>query len=560
MHQTHNGTRASAVWGARGWLWIATVSLCAAVAAIAGAFAGVSTAATPEVRLVKGSYVPGEVLVRFREGASASAMAAAHASAGATVLRSFTSVSDLQLVRLSGMSVGEALAKYRQRSDVLYAEPNQIYRIDDVELTPNDPFYPSMYNLNNTGQTGGTPDADIDAPEAWNVTTGSNAVYVGVLDTGVDWDHPDLINNTKPNPAECNGQAGQDDDSNGYVDDCHGIDPLNGDTNPMDDNGHGTHTSGTIGAIGNNNTGVTGINWNVQIIACKTHDPSGNGDAAALVECLQYMEIMKAQGKNVVATNNSYGGCPEACGFSQALEDAIASNMDEGILFVASAGNDAANNDTTLKYPADYFVPNVIAVAATDDDDLLASFSNFGTNTVSVGAPGVLVRSTVWNNSYTYFSGTSMAGPHVAGIAGLLAAQDPTRTWSDIRNLILAGGDPKASLTNKTITGRRVNANGSLTCARQKVFGPLRPLPAVDGQDPITVAALNINCARAARAPTVTITPGNTVIQLKDDGRGADLARRDGIFSGRWNLSPCDPGTYTLTYSNGKQDITTVTC
>ena len=293
----------------------------------------------------------------------------------------------VQLTSASPDATASALAAYRARPDVLYAEPDRVYKLDDVDVTPNDPMYASMYNLNNTAQTGGTADADIDAPEAWNTTTGSANVYIGDLDTGIDWNHPDLVANTKPNPAECTGTAGVDDDGNGYVDDCHGIDPLNGDTNPMDDAGHGTHTGGT-GAVGNNSIGVAGINWTVNIIACKTHDSVGNGVESAILECLQYMETEKAMGKNVVATNNSYGGCPEACGYSQAFYDAIASDLQKGILFAASAGNEAHNNDTVVKYPTDYYLPNVISVAATDDDDLIASFSNYGLRTVAVGAPG----------------------------------------------------------------------------------------------------------------------------------------------------------------------------
>lgn len=539
---------------------IAAAALAALLASsfASGSIASAETSGRPT--LVPGSYRPGKVIVRFRDDAAPASMASAHAAVGGRVLKTFVFVRNLQVVRLGeGVGVADAIASYRARSDVLYAEPDLIWRIDDAELTPNDPLYASMYNLNNTGQTGGTPDADIDAPEAWDLSTGSSAVVVGSLDTGVDYNHDDLRKNTKPNTAECNGTTGIDDDGNGYVDDCHGIDPLNGDTDPIDDNGHGTHTNGTIGAVGNNSKGVTGINWNVQIIACKTHDPAGNGDSDALLECLQYMEIMKSEGLNVVATNNSYGGCPEACGFSQALEDAIASNMEAGILFVASAGNDIADNDVILKYPADYFLPNVIAVAATDEDDDMASFSNYGDRTVSVGAPGDLVRSTLPGNSYGYLSGTSMAGPHVTGLAALLEAQNPSRSWKAIRNLILTGGDKVASLTGKTITGRRINAFKSMTCSNRKQFAHLRPLPTVDGTDPVVIAALNIKCARAAGSLTVQVS-GGPLISLLDNGLGADLAKRDGIYSATWTPSPCTPGVVTLNYSNGKTANFTLTC
>jgi subtilisin family serine protease len=536
----------------------AAVALTIAGLAIGGA------ALSPSLQPAKASAkslswtVPGEALVRFRAGVSASQVAAVNASVGAVVLRSFQIVPGLVHVRLpDGLSVSDAVARYEASSAVAYAQPNFIYRISK---TPNDPLYPSMYNLNNTGQTGGTPDADIDAPEAWDLVTGSNNIAVGDIDTGIDYNHVDLAAHAKPNPAECNGQAGVDDDHNGYVDDCHGIDTFNHDTNPIDDNSHGTHTAGTIGAIGNNGVGVVGVNWDVTIVACKSHASNGNGTAASIIECMQYMEIEKAHGLNVVATNNSYGGCNEACGYDQATYDAIKSNMTKGILFVASAGNDNSNNDAVPKYPATYFIPNVISVAATDHTDNRAGFSNYGNRTVWVGAPGVSVKSTIPNNSYANFSGTSMAGPHVAGLAGLLAAQDPTRKWWQIRNLIAAGGDKKSSMDGKTITGRRINAFGSASCSGKSFYGVLRPLATQAGK-PIPIAALRIKCDKPkGKTIPVKITPGNIVVTLVDDGTGADLAAKDGIFSGAWAPNPCVPGTYTFSFKKGPTVQSNITC
>jgi len=526
------------------------------VAAALGGTAGTSGGRASTANA--GSWqAPGEVLVRFREGASAAQVAAAHSSVGALVVQTFQIVPNLQLVRVPVAGVEEAIARYKADPAVLYAQPNFIYRIDN---TPNDPLYPGMYNLNNTGQTGGTVDADIDAPEAWDLVTGSSAVAVGDIDTGIDYNHVDLAASAKPNPAECNGTPGVDDDGNGYVDDCHGIDALNHDSNPIDDNGHGTHTAGTMGAIGNNGKGVVGVNWNVTIVACKSHDSVGNGTTASIIECMQYMEIEKAHGVNVVATNNSYGGCPEACGFDQATYDAIKSNMNKGILFVAAAGNDSRNNDNLPTYPGSYFLPNVVAVAATDNNDSMASFSSFGARSVLVGAPGVRIDSTTPNNTYSFFSGTSMATPHVAGLVALLRAQDTTRTWSQLRNLIVTGGDKKPSLAGRTVTGRRINAFGSATCSLKRFFGVLRPLPTQTGQ-PIPIAALKVKCANPAkRGLTVTITPGGATVKIVDDGTGSDLAAKDGIFSGAWAPNPCVPGTYTFTFSNGKSVQSTITC
>ena len=544
--------------------WRTLLLSVSTVAVVAGSFVQIqSSAAAPNARSLGGRegswYVPGEVLVRFRDDVSAAAMSEAHDAVGAEVRTTFAIVPNLQLVHLtSSADVVDAVARYTARAEVLYAEPNMRLWIDDVDLTPNDPLYPSMWNLNNTGQTGGTPDADIDAPEAWKRSTGSPTVAVGVIDTGIDYTHEDLAAHAMPNAAECSGAAGVDDDANGYVDDCHGIDPFNGDSDPMDDHDHGSHTSGTIGAVGNNGIGVTGINWDVQIVACKSHNLAGAGTEAAVIECLQYMEIMKAEGLNIVATNNSYGGCPEACAFSQAFEDAIRSNMEEGILFVASAGNDGTDNDEVFKFPTNYFVPNVISVAATDHDDALASFSEWGRRSVDLGAPGVDVLSTVIGG-YAEFSGTSMASPHVTGLAALLEAQQPARDWRVIRNLILTGGDAIPSLNGLTVTGRRLNANGSMTCRRGAVTSALEPL----GQSavPVILAAINIQCAKPSRSSvSVTVSPGGATIALVDTGTGADEVAKDGIFTGTWAPFPCVPGTYTFAYSFGQSTQSVVTC
>ena len=219
-------------------------------------------------------YVPDEIIVKFREGAGEYQKDLARFRVSGTRKKIFKIIRGLEVVKLSrGVSVKEAIDLYRQDPDVLYAEPNYILR---TTLTPNDPRFGEMWGLNNIGQSSGTPDADIDAPEAWNHTTGSSDVIVAVIDSGVDYDHPDLSANMFRNTADCNNN-GIDDDGNGYVDDCYGIDTRNNDSDPMDDNNHGTHVAGTIGAVGNNNRGVVGINWNVQVMACKFVNASGSG-------------------------------------------------------------------------------------------------------------------------------------------------------------------------------------------------------------------------------------------------------------------------------------------
>jgi subtilisin family serine protease len=502
----------------------------------------------------KQKYVAGQLLIRFASGVAPQAI---NARLGAKTIRAYHIVPNLQLVSLpKSLDVVAGIDAYASQPGVMYAEPNFISHIDDT--TPNDPSFNLQWDWLNTGQIGGTPGVDVDAAKAWDLTTGSNNVVVGLLDTGVQTQphvHTDLAANVWNNAAECNGIPGVDDEGDGYVDDCHGIDTINHDSDPDDDFGHGTHTAGTMGAVGNNGIGVTGMNWNVTILPCKSHDITGNGTNDSLIECLQFMSDWKDRGLDIVATNNSYGGCNEACDYSQSLYDAIKNHMEHGILFVASAGNDAANNDTTPKYPTNYFLPNVIGVAATTNTDSLAFFSNYGAHTVSVGAPGQSVYSTYPDDAYAYLSGTSMAGPHIAGLAGFLKAYDPSLDWRAIKNLILSGGDVISALQDKTVTDRSMNAYGSLTCSNSPVFGPLRPLPnAIGGTQPLAV--LNINCAAGAGRLSVTVTPGNVKLVLTDNGHGADIAAHDGIYSASW--TPCIADIYTLTYSNGSTDTATV--
>ena len=231
--------------------------------------------------------------------------------------------------QLQGMSVKDAINKLQANPAIAIAEPNFIWSID---ATPNDEFYELLYAMNNTGQTGGTPDADIDAAEAWDISTGSSDVVVGVIDTGVQYDHPDLVNNMWMNPGEIAGN-GIDDDGNGYVDDIYGIDTVNGDSDPYDDQGHGTHVSGTIGAEGNNSIGVVGVNHDVSIVGCKFLAADGFGSTEGAIACIDYMVALKEDGVNIKALNNSWGGGS----FSGALEASIQAAADADILFVAGA-------------------------------------------------------------------------------------------------------------------------------------------------------------------------------------------------------------------------------
>ncbi len=494
-------------------------------------------------------YAPDRILVRFRPEVTAVQRTAAHAAADASVARDYVTVPQLQLVQLpGGMSVEEALARYRDRADVLYAEPDyELYALD----TPNDPRFAELWGLHNTGsQPSWVPGADISAPAAWAVTKGSHQVVVAVVDTGVDYHHPDLQGNLYRNEVECTPN-GVDDDHNGYVDDCYGIDTYNHTSDPFDDHYHGTHVSGTIGARGNNGVGVVGVNWEVSILPCKFLGSGGSGSTSGAIECLDYIGKLADRGVPIVASNNSWGGGS----FSQALVDAIAGQMRRGILFIAAAGNASSDNDRVLTFPSTIFLPNVISVAASAASDGRARFSNYGRRTVHLAAPGQGILSTTPNNTYSVLSGTSMATPHVTGVAALLKAQDPTRDWRAIRNLLLTGGDSRPA--TGTVTGKRLNAAGSLLCTSSTIQERIRPVETtVTGHVgiPIPLAALHATCAAPAGNVTVTVSPGGGALVLRDDGIAPDQATGDGTYSGLF--TPQEAGTYTLDFGGG--DVVTI--
>jgi subtilisin family serine protease len=329
--------------------------------------------------------VPGEIVVAFRSGVGGAERVAARSAADVRAKRHLL-LPNAQLVKAEpGQSVPDAITALQKRSDVRYAEPNWIYHA--TSTTPNDPLFSSLWSLNNTGQAvnghaAGTADADIDAPEAWDRSSGSASVVVAVVDTGVAWDHPDLAPNIWSNPGEIPGN-GIDDDHNGKVDDVRGWDFVDSDNDPWDYHDHGTHVAGTIAARGNNGVGVTGVAWQASIMPVRVLDAAGSGTNANIADGLAYAA---SNGAKVV--NGSFGG-PD---FSAAERDAITSHPNT--LFVVAAGNDGANNDTTFEFPCDYTAANELCVAATDNTDALASFSNFGAQSVDLAAPGVDIEST----------------------------------------------------------------------------------------------------------------------------------------------------------------------
>jgi len=486
-------------------------------------------------------HVPDELLVRFKPGVGPTRAAQSLSRVPLKFARPMRSVENLHHIKLTpGVTLRQAVRTLERDRSVLYVEPNFII---DAFVEPDDPSFASQWALRNVGQTGGTPGADIEAVAAWDVTTGSRDVVVAVIDTGADYTHEDLRPNIWVNDAaECNGN-GVDDDGNGYIDDCHGIDTVNGDSDPMDDNGHGSHVAGTIGAAGNSHVGVTGINWDGRILPCKFLDGGGSGSTAGAVACLDYVALMKDRGLNIVATNNSWGGGL----FSQALSDAIRAQQQRGILFVAAAGNSGANNDVIRSYPCSIDLPNVICVAATDHQDRLASFSNRGRGTVHIGAPGVDILSTTTGNRYESWSGTSMAAPHVSGVVGLLRAQDPARDWRAVKNLILAGGAARESLAD-TLSGRRLSAFGALSCSDARLVARRRPMGAglVTGFAPVELSVLNIDCGDPAGPVTVTVGPTGESVTLVDDGLGRDQLSNDGVYTATW--TPASEGIFDLQF------------
>lgn len=368
---------------------------------------------------------------------------------GLQLVQNYQLVPNLYEAKIVGQSLVTTLENLQPNTKVELVQPNARFSVENV---PNDPSFSRLYAMNNSGQTGGTFDADIDAAEAWNSTTGTGQTVVAVIDTGVDYNHPDLAANIWTNPGEIAGN-GVDDDGNGYVDDIHGYDFVNNDANPMDDNGHGTHVSGTIGAVGNNGIGVAGVNWHTKIMALKFLDASGSGYLSDAIRALDYAV---ANGARI--SNNSWGGG----GYEATLGQAIARAGAIGHIFVAAAGNSANNNDVKSSYPANYAYDNVVAVAATDQNDNLASFSNYGPTTVDIAAPGVSIYSTLPGNSYASYSGTSMATPHVTGALSLYLDANPTATYKQAINALYQSADSLPSLQNRVAGARRLNVGKML--------------------------------------------------------------------------------------------------
>lgn len=465
--------------------FVAFAVVCAIIGTgLSGLFSRSVVLSAPQVRKPadEKSFRPNAIIIKPKAGTSQRSIRALHASAGATVSARFPDLGDIEVLELpQGLDVGKALDYYNQNPNIEYAEPDYIVTVDQetkeggVEIlagpttessssaaasVPSD-LVSNLWGMNNTGQTGGKLDADIDAPEAWNLATDASTVVVGVIDTGIDYTHPDLAANMWINPGEIAGN-GLDDDGNGYVDDVNGINAILNTGDPRDDHYHGTHVSGTIGGVGNNGIGVVGVAWNVKLMGLKFLNSSGAGATSDAIKCINYGRLMGAK-----ILSNSWGGG----GFSQALYDAINAANLAGVVFVAAAGNSGADNDAGGFYPANYSLPNVIAVASSDANDLRSGFSNYGYRTVEIAAPGSNIYSTYPNGTYSNLSGTSMATPHVSGALALLRAYRPELTSpTQLINRIVQSSDALPAFASNTFSGGRLNLYNALA-------GVIRPIP-----------------------------------------------------------------------------------
>lgn len=528
-----------------------------AVLVLAGLWVGASTLAAQSgyIQINGHEAHPTRILAKFKDTIVVAASAGALGQLGSQVewqyrlVPGLVSLEDATASAAAGVpATDEAAVRTRlvNRINALkasglfeYVEPDYIVH---AALAPTDQSFVdgTLWGLQNLGQNGGVAGADIDATNAWNITTGSTNVIVAVIDTGVRYTHYDLTNQMWINPGEIPGN-GIDDDNNGYIDDVHGINAINNTGNPMDVDDHGTHVSGTIGAAANDGNRSVGVAWNVRLMGCKFLGPFG-GSTANAIKCVDYAV---ANGARIL--NNSWGGG----GFSQALYNAIDRAREAGVLFVAAAGNFSIDNDLNPFYPASYPLDNIISVAAINRFDTLANFSHWGLTSVDLGAPGVSIYSSTAgaDNDYQSFNGTSMASPHVAGVAALILSLYPSADLSELTTRILVGTVPIPSLNGRTVTGGRLNAYNSLTVSgdgvlRMSVTPPSGSVLLSASAQPIYVRVTDLFGVNNATVTGEVI--GVTNLVFANDGQPPDVIANDDIYTAMFQV-PAPTGSLTMT-------------
>ena len=455
----------------------------------------------------------------------------------------------LAVVKLpEGATVTEAFIRFNQSANVLYAEPNYKYKL---LVVPNDPMFPDLWALDNTGQTGGIEDADVDAPEAWDIQNSAPEIIIAVADTGIDYDHPDLADNMWVNTAELNGSPDVDDDNNGYIDDIYGYDfagavasdPGDDDGDPIDCSYHGTHVAGIIGAVGNNSEGVVGVCWDVKLMALKvTSDDYFREPDVFVSDVIKAIGYAVDNGAKVI--NASWG----ANFYSQSLYDAIKDAGDAGLLLVAAAGNDyGSDNDVNPIYPASFDLDNIISVMATDPNDEMSDFSNFGATSVDVAEPGSEILSTsptfqtfamlVFNVGMNYetLSGTSMAAPHVSGACALVWAKYPTLAHQAVKGILLKTVDPTLSSPRLNLSGGRINLYSALTLIPSGKAGKVLN-SRDDPSDPANLYSTIQTAIDDANDGDVLIAEADALFLETIDFKGKAITLRSGDIS-----NPNDP-------------------
>ncbi len=531
------------------------------------------------------NYVPNQLLIKFKPNIANTLAANTMQAVDATVIDNFENLSIQQWEVPDVVSINsttsfsnlENLAEYlvENNSSIEFAEPNYYMSSSPTDFIPDDPFFTQLWALNNFAQTGGTADADIDAVEAWGETTGSEDIIVGVLDSGIDWGHPDLISNIWRNmgeDADGDGQIlievdgqwvfdpddmnGIDDDGNGYIDDFIGWDFVDEDNNPDDLNSHGTHVAGTIGAAGNNGTGIVGVTHSVRLMPLRFLNSDGVGAVSDAVKGLNY-----AISKGVHLTNNSWG----STGFSQSLRDAIEQAAEVNQLFIVAAGNNATNNDVIPNYPSNFDLDNIISVIATDENDQVAGFSNYGAESADLAAPGVGIFSTLPDATYGSANGTSMAAPHVTGAAVLLLAEDPEATYSKIKGAILGSVDVLDNLSGLVNTSGRLNVHNAVLamqdCTTVSDFNP--PIGTICKDDLQTFENISTDgisyewyvdgefVTNDENAKIIFTEYGDHEVKLIAVGEGEDCSSE--ITKTVYVTEPADAG---FTYNTGSLEVT----